>query len=59
MVLEEQIVITFKGTGSVAEMEPQGFSWAAVNVLFLDLGGGYMGLFTLQLYNHGLYTFLY
>ena len=57
--LEERIVIIFRGTGAATEMQPEGLKWAVVNVLFLDLGGGYMGLFTLQLYNHGLYTFLY
>ena len=38
MVSEEQIVITFRGTGAVTEMQPEGLKWAIVNVLFFDLG---------------------
>lgn len=48
MVLEVRIAFSFrKGGGLVTEREPQGVFMGIGNIPFLDLDGGYMGVFTM------------
>ena len=47
MLLKARIVVTFKKNKEREWERAGGGSWDARNVLFLNLGGCYMGVFTL------------